>query len=24
MRQFGTLLKNTQVEMPSLGQFFEL
>ena len=24
MHQFGTLLKNTQVEMPSLGQFFEL
>jgi len=24
MQQFGTLLKNTQVEMPSLGQFFEL
>jgi len=24
MGQFGGLLKNTQVEMPMLGQYFEL
>ena len=24
MRQFGTLLENTQVEMPEIGQSFDL